>query len=479
MGVWGYGCMEVDLDLLHRYSATPLLRHSATPTLRHAVTPLLPYPNTPTLNAVNDIAIKVENLSKRYRIGGPGAEYGTLRDTLIDVFRAPVRKAAALLRGQAYGALELNEEIWALKDVSLTVQRGEILGIIGRNGAGKSTLLKILSRITEPTSGRAEIHGRVGSLLEVGTGFHQELTGRENVYLNGAILGMRKGDIQRKFEEIVAFSEVEKFLDTPVKFYSSGMRVRLAFAVAAHLNPEVLLIDEVLAVGDAEFQKKCLGKMGGVAREGRTVILVSHNMTMVRSLCEKAVLLRDGMIEDSGNVNDVINAYLSIDRKEVLEQAWAEPDQAPGNNELRFKKVSLAPEYRDDSNRIMIDTAIKIDLEFWMMRAGYVNVSMYLRQLSGEIIFASASPRMEIPPGIAGFSCRIPGDLLNDGIYTITVIVVENARHLFTMEDAATFEVHDLPRKGHWFGKWPGAVRPRLTWTHGWRPGNSQNEQSS
>ena len=227
---------------------------------------------------MSDIVIRVDSLSKQYRIGGKQEGYRTLRDTLTETFVSPFRRARKLLRGHAYGAAELDEIIWALRDISFEVKRGEVVGIIGRNGAGKTTLLKILSRITEPTEGYAEIHGRVGSLLEVGTGFHPELTGRENIYLNGAILGMKKAEIERKFDEIVDFAEIEKFIDTPVKHYSSGMYVRLAFAVAAHMEPEILLVDEVLAVGDAAFQKKCLGKMGEVAEGGRTVLFVSHNM---------------------------------------------------------------------------------------------------------------------------------------------------------------------------------------------------------
>jgi lipopolysaccharide transport system ATP-binding protein len=262
---------------------------------------------------MTDLAVRVENLSKRYRIGGPQAQYKTLRESLVDMAAAPARRLRTLGRPSPE-----NETIWALKDVSFDVKRGEVVGIIGRNGAGKTTLLKILCRITEPTKGYAEIKGRVGSLLEVGTGFHPELTGRENVYLNGAILGMRRAEIDQKFDEIVAFSEIEKFLDTPVKRYSSGMYVRLAFSVAAHLEPEILLVDEVLAVGDAAFQKKCLGKMEGVAREGRTVLFVSHNMAAVAGLCQRAVLLENGRAKADGPSSTVIARY-----GELLEQAAA------------------------------------------------------------------------------------------------------------------------------------------------------------
>lgn len=263
---------------------------------------------------MSDIAIRVENLSKQYRIGGKQDRYKTFRDSLSEAFIAPFRRARNLLRGQASGAAELSETIWALKDISFEVHHGEVVGIIGRNGAGKTTLLKILSRITEPTRGCADIYGRVGSLLEVGTGFHPELTGRENITLNGAILGMKRQEIKRKFDEIVAFAEIEKFIDTPVKHYSSGMYVRLAFSVAAHLEPEILLVDEVLAVGDAAFQTKCIGKMENVASEGRTVLFVSHNMSAVSELCKRGIYLENGEVNFIGDVKDAISNYISSTR---------------------------------------------------------------------------------------------------------------------------------------------------------------------
>lgn len=261
---------------------------------------------------MTDIAIQAENLSKRYYIGANQGKfkYKTIRGAFTEMATAPFRRAGNLLRGQATGAAELNQAIWALKDISFEVKHGEVVGIIGRNGAGKSTLLKILSRITEPTEGRARIRGRVGSLLEVGTGFHPELTGRENIFLNGSILGMKRAEIERKFDEIVAFAEVDQFIDTPVKHYSSGMYVRLAFGVAAHLEPEILVVDEVLAVGDAAFQKKCLGKMGDVAKQGRTVLFVSHNMTAMLSLCSTAFWIDKGRIIYSGGVDDTVDRYV-------------------------------------------------------------------------------------------------------------------------------------------------------------------------
>src|SRR4030042_137295 len=258
---------------------------------------------------MTDIAIRVEDLGKRYRIGTAPERYKTLRDTIVAGVNAPIRR---LRRGTSATSSNPASTIWALRDISFEVHQGKVLGIVGRNGAGKRTLLKILSRVTEPTEGSAEIHGRVGSLLEVGTGFHPELTGRENIYLNGAILGMHRAAIDKKFDEIVAFAEIEKFLDTPVKRYSSGMYVRLAFAVAAHLEPEILLVDEVLAVGDAAFQKKCLGKMENVStREGRTVLFVSHNMPSIGNLCGQAIQLSDGKVSITGRAIDVVHHYMA------------------------------------------------------------------------------------------------------------------------------------------------------------------------
>ena len=260
---------------------------------------------------MSELAIKVEGLSKRYRIGAQQRAYRTLREKLNETALAPFRAMKSLTNGNGNGNghKSRSETFWALKDVSFEVKPGEAVGIIGRNGAGKSTLLKILSRITEPTEGHADINGRIASLLEVGTGFHPELSGRENIFLNGSILGMKRVEIRKKFDEMVAFAEIEKFIDTPVKHYSSGMYVRLAFAVAAHLDPDILLIDEVLAVGDAEFQKKCLGKMGDVAREGRTVLFVSHNMAAISRLCQTGIYIEAGGVESSGDIHSVVNQY--------------------------------------------------------------------------------------------------------------------------------------------------------------------------
>lgn len=285
---------------------------------------------------MSDVAIQVENLGKMYRIGGPQARYKRFTESVMDTLAAPLRR----LRNIGQPVPEA-ETLWALKDVSFEVKQGEVVGIIGRNGAGKSTLLKILSRITEPTEGEVRLHGRVGSLLEVGTGFHPELTGRENIYLNGTILGMKRAEIDRKFDEIVAFAEIEKFLDTPVKRYSSGMYVRLAFAVAAHLEPEILVVDEVLAVGDVAFQKKCLGKMGEVAQGGRTVLFVSHNMGAVGQLCSKGILLEHGMKRSIGSIDRVVSQYLAAGNNEQETVDLTDYEYRRGTQEVKVEWAQL------------------------------------------------------------------------------------------------------------------------------------------
>jgi lipopolysaccharide transport system ATP-binding protein len=289
---------------------------------------------------MSDLAIRVVDLGKKYHIGGKKERYKTLRASIVDSVSSPVRRVGRIMRGEDLSSGDRSQTFWALRDVSFDVKHGDVLGIVGRNGAGKSTLLKILSRITEPTEGYADIYGRVGSLLEVGTGFHMELTGRENVYLNGAILGMTRAEIDRKFDEIVAFAEVEKFIDTPVKHYSSGMGLRLGFAVAAHLEPEILIVDEVLAVGDANFQNKCIGKMGEVAGQGRTVLFVSHNIAAVSSLCNKGILLKNGRMELAGDVNTVVQAYqASVDS--VSSIPLDQREDRSGSSAVRFSSLNF------------------------------------------------------------------------------------------------------------------------------------------
>jgi lipopolysaccharide transport system ATP-binding protein len=377
-----------------------------------------------------------------------------------------------LLRGQATGAAELDETIWALKDVSFEVKHGEVVGIIGRNGAGKSTLLRILSRITEPTEGRARVRGRVGSLLEVGTGFHPELTGRENIYLNGAILGMKREEIERKFDEMVAFAEVEKFIDTPVKHYSSGMYLRLAFAVAAHLEPEILLVDEVLAVGDAQFQKKCLGKMGDVAKEGRTVLFVSHNMVALQSLCQRAIWLHDGQKMMDGGAAKVVAKYLNSGASSLTEQIWDDIETAPGNDTVRLRRVCVRPRDGSSSDTISMEKPIVIEIEFWNRIPGTrLHVTFHLYTEEHIVAFSSGSGQdpmwhnRPLPAGLFRSVCQIPENTLNSGIHRVRLLVVQNGRNvIFKQDDMISFDVLDLGKRHAWYGKEPGAVRLNLKW---------------
>ena len=313
---------------------------------------------------MSDLSIRADSLGKQYRIGAVLKSYPTLRDSLVRGVTSPFVKAYKLLSGQAYGAAGLDETFWALRDVSLEVRQGEVIGIIGRNGAGKSTLLKLLTQITLPTEGSAEIHGRVGSLLEVGTGFHPELTGRENVFLNGAILGMRNAEVRGKFDDIVEFAELEKFIDTPVKHYSSGMYTRLAFAVAAHLDTEVLLVDEVLAVGDISFQRKCLGKMHDVTEsEGRTVLFVSHNMASIQSLCTRVLLLRGGRRVEMGPTKEVVGAYM-MEQEAAAAVPLNERTDREGAGEIRLKDVQVANLDPDSPTALYCGAPVRFDLRY-------------------------------------------------------------------------------------------------------------------
>ncbi len=407
--------------------------------------------------------ITVENLGKKYRLGQThtfllsekiqknlGSLYRRLREGI------PERKAADR---------KAESDFWALKGVDVEVEEGEIVGIIGHNGAGKSTLLKILSRITDPTTGRITLRGRISSLLEVGTGFHPELTGRENIFLNGAILGMSKMEIKKKFDEIVAFSEIETFLDTPVKRYSSGMYVRLAFAVAAHLEPEILVLDEVLAVGDAQFQRKCLGKMGNVAKEGRTVLFVSHNMTAVRDLCKRVVWLESGQVKEDGETNEVVSKYLYKYSNAVNEQVWPHPEGAPGNDHVRLHLARVTP--RSESPYITVRTPLDIEFAYWNNRAGAeLNASLHLYNMEGMCIFNTESQARPHPAGLIRETCHIPGNFLNDGEYKIMIMIVQDrSTSLFQYDDVLVFEVQEVERDSNWHGKWLGVVRPTFQWT--------------
>lgn len=410
-------------------------------------------------------AIVIENLSKKYTISHQTPErYTALRDVIAKKAKKMAQKILFPLR--AIKSDSSKEEFWALKNLSFEVTQGEVLGIIGRNGAGKTTLLKILSRITEPTMGRFRIKGRVASLLEVGTGFHPELTGRENIFLNGAILGMKRHEMKKKFDEIVAFSEVEKFLDTPVKRYSSGMYVRLAFAVAAHLEPEILLVDEVLAVGDAQFQKKCLGKMQAVGSEGRTVLFVSHNMTALRSLCEKAIWLNGGTVVESGYAKDVVSNYLQNNLSVNMCRVWDDPAAAPGNRQVSLYSVKILHENEEDGKGITVASPIDLEVEFFNYEPGsLLNLSLVLYDNQDVCIFNTCSEAKAYPAGKVKSVCHIPGNFMNDGIYRVRLLIVKDQSvALVDLDNIVSFEVHDAERRGAWYGKWIGAVRPKFNW---------------
>jgi lipopolysaccharide transport system ATP-binding protein len=403
---------------------------------------------------MSDLAIQVSGLSKEYHIGGPQKEFKRLGDKVVDAVTAPFRRAGKLLRGQASGASELDEQIWALKDISFNIKPGEVVGVIGRNGAGKSTLLKILSRITDPTEGYADIYGRVGSLLEVGTGFHPELTGRENIFLNGAILGMRKSEIELKFDEIVDFAEIGKFIDTPVKHYSSGMYVRLAFSVAAHLEPEILLVDEVLAVGDIAFQKKCLGKMGDVAQQGRTVLFVSHNMGLMQTLCERGIFLKDGVIAADGDIGSTVDAYL--ESLEVVEAtSLAERTDRQGRGLVRLVDMEILDGNHEPTMTLTSGRPVRFVFHFSDLMTNLSCVFTIFNQLGQRIVaFKSDAPGDEDhydPHMGKTFVCELDELWLLPGHYRINVLIRGGNEWQDFLEAAGSFDVQ------------PGQIRGRLS----------------
>jgi lipopolysaccharide transport system ATP-binding protein len=419
---------------------------------------------------MSSLAIRVEGLSKQYQIGALKHRYDSLRERLVDSFTSVLSRN---------GRREMRAAtIWALKDVSFEVKQAEVVGLIGRNGAGKSTLLKILSRITPPTAGRAEIHGRVGSLLEVGTGFDRDLTGRENVYLNGAILGMRKAEIDRKFDEMVAFADVEKFIDTPIKRYSSGMSVRLAFAVAAHLDPEVLIVDEVLAVGDVRFQEKCLNKMGGFAQSGRTVLFVSHNMSAITRLCPRTILVEDGKLSADGPSEQVVSAYLTTHAAPSGAHEWPDPSKAPQGSVARLCAVRV----RTEEKRWIIDTvdirhAVGIEMEYEVLEDGHVLMpNFWFDNDRGMSLFAApevdpAWRRRPRPKGRFFSTVWIPGNFLTEGkvFVNASMCTLYPTVPQFSVPHVVSFQVTEGPELGLARGDWPGpiggAVRPLLKWT--------------
>ena len=419
---------------------------------------------------MGDVAIRVEGLGKRYRLGAQRQSYGSLRDSLAGLGKRllPSGKEARAAR---------KPEFWALKDVNFEVKRGDVLGIIGRNGAGKSTLLKLLSEITEPTEGRITMNGRVASLLEVGTGFHPELSGRENIYLNGAILGMTRAEITSKFDEIVAFAEVEKFIDTQVKHYSSGMYLRLAFAVAAHLEPEILVVDEVLAVGDMSFQRKCLNKMEDVSHQGRTVLFVSHNMPAVTRLCSRVILLDAGSVLADGSSHDIVGKYLSSGLGTTAYRTWPDHSRAPGNEIVRLSAARICTGGGETAAALDIRQPIGIEIEYEVLQPGHVLVPNYhVYNEDGVLVFVliENDPVWQgkaRPQGGYKSTAWLPGNLLSEGTLIAGVAIstlVPTTVHFYA-RDAVAFQVVDSmdgdSARGQYAGPLPGVIRPLIPWT--------------
>jgi len=434
---------------------------------------------------MSNIAITVHNIGKTYRLGTHQQPYKTLRETINDALSAPFRRA-----GREQQSVN-RERIWALKDVTFEVREGEVLGLIGRNGAGKSTLLKILARITPPSAGVVELHGRVASLLEVGTGFHAELTGRENIFLSGAILGMKKAEIIRNFDAIVAFAEIEPFIDTPVKHYSSGMYMRLAFAVAAHLEPDVLLIDEVLAVGDVHFQKKCLAKMEDVGRHGRTVVFVSHSMPAVTRLCPRAILLDGGAVQMDGPSRQVAGAYMKSDEGTTAERVWPRVDEAPGNDVLRLRAVRIRGIDGRVTETVDVREPVGLEMEYDVLEPDRVVVPHFsVHNLNFVQLFSAVATDDEWrnrprPVGRYVTTGWIPGNFLAEGMLvvgaaanTLNPSVMQFHRSevvAFTVIDSYEGDSSrgDLPDELH------GVVRPMLKWTTQCRPATTELLQTA
>lgn len=406
------------------------------------------------------IVIEAAGISKAYRLGAIGT----------GSFRQDIKRWMNNTMGQGNNAFFYEDkaaadQFLALKDISFQMRQGETWGIVGPNGAGKSTLLKIISRIIQPTTGYVRGRGTVGSLLEVGTGFHQELSGRENIYISGYLLGMKKAQVQRQFDEIVAFSGLEKFIDTPVKRYSSGMYVRLAFAVAAHLNADILIMDEVLAVGDIEFQKKCLDKMQLVANDSqRTILFVSHNMQAVNHLCRKAIWLQQGAIRAMGDTSEIVDKYVGSLQRNKFHTTWEDIAEAPGNEYVRILSLELEPDLRSENSVIDIRTSLTVKFTIRNQQENVLlNAGLHLFNYAGECIFDVASSPVLCNTGTVQGECRIPGNFLNDGSYYISLIIVQDTSiPLFYYEAGLHFEVADFRENTTWFGKWKGAVRPQF-----------------
>lgn len=431
-----------------------------------------------------DVAISVDSISKIYRIGMKEEFGDSFLKASFNFIRSPIsnfRKYRSLYRFtdvdlDSDGGDISSDVLWALKKVSFEVNKGEVVGIIGTNGAGKSTLLKVLCKITKPTAGRAEIIGRVSSLLEVGTGFHPELTGRENIYLNGTILGMRKYEIDNKFDEIVEFSGVSKFIDTPVKRYSSGMKVRLAFSVAAHLEPEILIVDEVLAVGDADFQRKCIAKMDDVGKTGRTVLFVSHNMQAVARLCTRSVLMAGGRVIDDGPSEKVISTYLNSEVGSSASKEWKESESAPGNDISRVRAVRIVSEESEVSQHIDINRPFRIEMEYDVFESGFIllpNFHVFNDQEIEVFSVVDVDPnwrRRKRPAGRYVSSVEVPANLMAEGVFSVKAVLItlEPLTVLFSCPSVVAFTIIDkqdgTTARGDYIGKLHGVMRPLLEW---------------
>jgi lipopolysaccharide transport system ATP-binding protein len=418
-------------------------------------------------------AVEARGLGKRYRIGAAPVRHDSLRDLVGSALAAPVRNFRRLRQLTTFGVDDA-DVVWAVRDVSFSVAHGEVLGVVGRNGAGKSTLLKLLSRITEPTTGRAVLRGRVGSLLEVGTGFHPDLTGRENIYLNGAILGMDRRYVQRRFDEIAEFAGVGRFLDTPVKRYSSGMYLRLAFAVAAHLEPEILVIDEVLAVGDAQFQKKCLGKMRSVSEEGRTVIFVSHNLAAVRTLCSRALLVQGGRIVADDSAGAVVARYTAQVSEQVIAREWATESAAPQNTSARLERVAIRSATGGPLEEITTDTPFRIDIDYATKRDSVpVGLTVYVFDMENTCVLTSVNNRephwygRPMPSGTFRTTCHVPGRTFNAGVFSISINMFgANFSDNHQIADVLRLEIADgAGLRNDYFGPFFGLLRPDWAWT--------------
>src|SRR5574340_957706 len=422
---------------------------------------------------MGDTAVRVEQLSKRYRLGATHAAETSLAGALA-------RGLSRLWRPQPT-VPRAAESLWALRDVSFEIKQGEVFGVIGTNGSGKSTLLKILSRVTEPTRGRAVLTGRFCGLLEVGTGFHPELTGRDNVYMSGAILGMPRQEIARKFDEIVAFAEVEAFIDTPVKHYSSRMYVRLGFSVLAHMDPDILIVDEVLAVGDVRFQKKCMGKMEAVGQHGRTVILVSHDMQAITRLCKRAMLLHQGEVVQEGTAHDVVNQYLHAGHIQACAE-WPDLAQAPGNEVVRLRAVRIQTESGVVTDRFDIRRPIDMEIEFDIIKPGHILVPVFNLHNDEDVVICTvhdrdpAWRRKSRPMGRYICTARIPGNLLTEGVITVAVVVMtEDPFRLHAyVPQVVGFRVNESAAgdgaRGDFSGRWVGVIRPLLEWRTQYKP---------